>query len=566
MEDMGVSEYTVMAPTAGVAGVYQTRSLENPALSLSDPALWAEVFHDQIGTDSGVTINAEKALSYAPVWQAVNLLSGDVAKLPFEVFKRIESEGQRGRDVDKMHPAYCLVRRQANRRMSAFKFWRQLMVHVLLWNRAFAVIDRNGRGEPIGLYPLLPDRTTLHYDKDGEPFYVSEIDGQLQPFSASNILHLEGIDMGGADPCELLKNARHSWALGLAAEKFSSKFFSNGAQTGGILEIPTAYTKKAADNLEEGFRKKHSGLTAAFKTVILREGAKFHATQVEPAKAQMHELRQEQVREVARWYNIPPHKLNEGSQSSSYNSLEHENRAYLDTALSHWLNTIAAECWLKLLTTEEQQSDSHFFEHNTAALLQADISTTMEVLAVGIQWGVVSQNEARAKLNMNPREGGDVFLVPLNMVPSDEEEDEGQTPDPPEEPDEDVRGATLDALKVSVHQRLQAVVTSIQVAARKKADVQFIEWLDKTGEELRQIMAGYIRPSVRAVAVSHRFKWQRFADRLESAIISSLVTACRCAADGAGADLQRVVERECTAATEAVDTVVETVLGEEICD
>jgi phage portal protein BeeE len=74
-------------------------------------------------------------------------------------------------------------------------------------------------------------------------FYVSEIDGNLEAFAASNILHIEQMSINGMADCQLVYKARESFALALAAEEFASKYFRYGGRIGGILEVPAGMTK-----------------------------------------------------------------------------------------------------------------------------------------------------------------------------------------------------------------------------------------------------------------------------------------------------------------------------------
>ncbi len=539
MATPGTGTYIVMAAPEVAEGVYEPRSLENPHLNLSDPEAWAEIFGDQIGTEAGVAVNWKTALTYSPVWQAIRLLSSSAAQLPLEVFRRTEDTGHRGREVDKLHPAYMRVRRMANPCMAAFTFWGRIMFHLLLWNRAFAVIDRTNNGKIQGLYPLLPDRTRP-VPVTGGRMFASEIAGTIEYFHDVDILFFEGLSFSVDEPCETLQAARNSFALGLAAEKFTSRFFKNGAQAGGILEVPTSMTKKAADKLEEGFKNKYTGLDSAFRTVILREGAKFHNTQVEPQKAQTQELRSEQVREVARRFNLPPHMLNDTSRSN-YNTLEQENRRYLDYSLSPWLTTITSQCWAKLLTSAEQESDSHYFEHNTAALLAADIRTTVDVLVTGIQWGVFSANEARAKLNMNPRPGGDEFLTPLNMA---------QTGDTPagdgtsSEADRSIRTAVCESLTAAAERGMRSVGATLVTAARKKRSSRFASWASESAVDMSKRFVSHIGSHAALVSEVFGCDSADFCERLSALTVMALLRSCSAAAVDGSQDLLASIENE----------------------
>ena len=386
-----------------VAGVHraETRGLNEPTFDLSDPHSWQQIFGGETASHSGVTVTAKSALEYSPVWQAVNLISGDVAKLPLNIYSRLP-DGTKA--VDRSHPAQKVLRRYANPGMSAFKFWRRMMVHALIWNNAYAKIFRNARGEVTELLPLLPDRTRPEATADGI-VYASEIGGELRAYFPHEIFHIEGISVNGLADCELVSNARHSWGLGLASERFASRCFASGGRIGGILELPLGMPKIARDTIEEGFRRTYERDDSAFKTVILRDSAKFHAGQFDPQKGQLVESRKEQVRDVARWYNLPPHKLGDDTRVS-YNSLEQENRSYLDSTLSHWLRTIEGEANVKCLLTKEQATDSHYAEYNTDAFIAADIKTQTEIGRLEIDMGTLSPDEFRAMKNRTARKDG----------------------------------------------------------------------------------------------------------------------------------------------------------------
>lgn len=390
------------------AEVNGSRSIENPNIPLGDPTLWNEIFGSSFETDSSVKVNQRTALMYSPVWQAVSLISGDVSGIPIKIY-RVSGPG---RDEQRNHPAARLVSRKANMEQSSYDFWRVMMTDALIWNNAYALIDRTEGDIPIGLLPLLPDRTSAKRLPDGQLFYESLIDGSPDAFAARDILHVRSIRVDGIDGLPLITQARNSFGLGLAAEKFGSKFFSNGAKAGGILEVPAAMSKIARDRVESDFTRHYTGQDAWFKTVVLREGAKFHALSIKPNEGQFLETRQEQVREVARWFNLPAHKLGDSSRTG-YNTTAEENRAYLQGTLSHWLNTIRWEVWDKLLSESEQ--DDHLVEHDTMDLLRMDIKSRFETYSLGINNRILNPNEARERENLPPYEGGSEFLVPLNI-------------------------------------------------------------------------------------------------------------------------------------------------------
>lgn len=407
-------------------------SLENPSVPLSALTLesWLGV---RSSTDAGEHVDHHRALTYSPIWQGVHLISGDVAKLPLHVFRRLPNGG---REVDHRHPVDALISLDGlpNDEVDTYTFWRRFMTSALLWENAYAWIDRAGNGEVLGLYNLLPDRTTIERI-NGDLWYITELSDDTAPggyrikaLMADEVLHVEGISTDYLGGCDMVLRARQDIGLALAARKFTSKFFSNGGQYGGILQVPPGQTPEAQGRVEQAIQQRHSGTDKAFKTLVLRDGYKWFSTTVDPDKAKLTDLDEQQVRHAARWLNLSPEFLGV-KESVSYNSLEARKQGYLDSTLSHWLVAIKAACNHKLRTTSERLNRELFVDYNINALLWADARTRSEIAEKGILSGRFSVNETRAWENMNPRPGGDNYLRPLNSAVDGEDNNASENDD-----------------------------------------------------------------------------------------------------------------------------------------
>lgn len=448
---------------AGVHEVPQTRSLENPNLPLNDPSVWETVFGEDFTTWSGEKLTHQKAFTVPAVWQAVTLISGDIAKLPLEVYRRRPDLGDGAREQYREHPLYKLISFAPNREQTDVQFWRLVMCHALIWGNAYIYIDRDMAGNPIELLPLLPDRTTMKR-MGGQLYFATETSASQMPvmLAAEDVLHIDGLGYSGMGGCDLVYMARQSWSLALAQSKFASKFFRFGGRQGGILELPATMPKPTKDMLEEGFRKTYEGTDNPFKTVILRDNAKFHNAQTSPHDSQMVEASESQVRDVARWFNLSPSKLGL-SDSVSYNSKAEDNQNYLDSTLSIWLELIAAQCNRKLLAASEQST--LFIEHNTAALLKMDILSTAQAMQIQIASKIINPNEARARLNMLPYDGGEEYANP-NTTPG------AAASDPEDTPADDTGDSETEDNR--------AAIATLAVKARDKAKryKALIDWVD----------------------------------------------------------------------------------------
>lgn len=467
-------------------------TIENPTYSLQDPRTWDDMLEGRAST-SGIHVSHGDALAIAAVWQAVSIISGDVACMPMNVMLKDEHGD---REIDVKHHAQFRISQAWNDETPAYEGWRRMMVHALIWGQGFAYMSRQGRiGDIDGIYTLLPDRTYSARDSRGRLFYVTEVDGRVVPLLREEVLHLKGLSCEPGCAIDWIQKARNSLGLTLAAETWNNRFFANGAGTGGILMIPPTFTDKAAMNLEEGFRKRYSGSDNWFRTAILRDGAKFAPITVDAEKSQMHELRTDQVREIARFFNLPPFKL--GIEDSvSYNSTEQAQRIYLASTLIHWITALRTEVELKTVSEEDRRKRLRSIELNPKKLVEADLKTLNDVLIQQRNAEIINANEVRQQLGMKRRTdpGGDEYRNPNTSSNAAEPQEPDDTGD---EPDESTQGSERNDIERyrRSHQNLlraEALRLTKRLTAHartaSKDSSKFCDWLDNgPGKSMQSI-------------------------------------------------------------------------------
>ena len=450
---------------------------ENPSFDINSSMAW-DLFTEGGPSAAGVAVNHTKAIGVPPLWQGVSMISGDIARMPLNVYRRGDDEDD-DREVDKAHPAHRIVRRQWNDETAAFFGWRTLVVHAVIWGNGYAYIARNGRGDPAMLINLLPDRTNAERI-NGEKVFVTETTRQdgspwLRPIPARDVFHLPGMSVDGMSGVDVVKQLRDSLGLAIAAAGFASKFFKNGVRSGGILEVPAAMGTQAVSRLEEGFRKQYEGEANWFKTIVLRDGAKFHQLTIPPAEGQMTETREAQAREVANILNLAPSLLGIPG-GGGYNSQMEEKQRYLDSTLSPWLEAIVSECWMKLLSGAQQDADSHYFEHTTDKLLSMNPLQRWQVYAMAVRNQCMVPNEVRRKENLPSVEWGDEPVGQGLQPGSSDGGVDKQGNETPRGPQDETDGEA----PASEAARMRRVVFGFTRQARHKATkpAAFLEWID----------------------------------------------------------------------------------------
>jgi HK97 family phage portal protein len=394
------------------------RSFSLSGLSLKDPTL-NRYFDMGARTDAGVTVTEATALTYAPVWQAVSLIAGDVGSLPLIFYKRLENGGKERYTA---HPLYSLLHDAPNAEMSSMVFRETLQAHLLTWGNAFAEIERDGAGRVVGLWPLLPSQVTPFRERGMLRYRVASYEGQPDVIlDARDMLHVPGLGFDGICGYGVVRQARQSLGLLAASERFGATFFGNGTTFGGALKHPKVLGDKATKNLRESINGYHQGPDKAHRFLILEEGMDYVKFGVDPNDAQFLETRQFQIAEVARWFNLPVSKLREMENSSVRANIEQEALDYVISTLRPWLVRWEQEMKRKLISPLER--NIQHIEFNIEGLLRGDLESRYTAYSVGRQWGWLSANEIRALENLNPIPDGDKYLTPLNMVPADRLDD-----------------------------------------------------------------------------------------------------------------------------------------------
>ena len=364
------------------------------------------------GTTSGKAVNERTAMQTSAVYACVRILAESVAGLPLHVYERTANGSK---STKPSHPLYRLLHDEPNREMTSFVFRETLMSHLLLWGNAYAQIIRDGRGVPIALYPLLPDRMAVDRNESGELVYTYQSDKGQVKLRRENILHIPGLGFDGLIGYSPIAMAKNAVGLALATEDYGAAFFANGANPGGVLEHPGVIKPEQADRLRESWQSQFGGANA-HKVAVLEEGLKFHQMSIPPEQAQFLETRKFQINEIARIFRVPPHMVGD-LEKSSFSNIEQQSLEFVKYTLDPWVVRWEQSLQQALILPSEKATI--FIKFNLDGLLRGDYQSRMQGYSTGIQNGFMSVNDVRGLEDMNlltAEEGGDLHFVNGNMV------------------------------------------------------------------------------------------------------------------------------------------------------
>ena len=363
-------------------------------------------------TSSGENVDEFKAMQTTAVYACVRILAEAVASLPIHIYERTSN----GREKKFEHPLYFLLHDEPNPEMSSFVFRETLMTHLLIWGNAYIQIIRDKSGQVISLYPLLPDKMSVHRDENGKLYYKYQRQTEENPnfrdkgsviLKQEDVLHIPGLGFDGLIGYSPIALAKNAIGMTLATENYGASFFKNGANPGGVLEHP---------GILKDPKRVRDSWNAVYNGAVLEEGMKYTQIGIPPEEAQFLQTRKFQINEIARLYRIPPHMIGD-LEKSSFSNIEQQSLEFVKYTLDPWVVRLEQAFKRSLFLPEEKKK--YFVKFNVDGLLRGDYQSRMSGYAIARQNGWLSTNDIRELEDLNlltDEEGGNLYLINGNMT------------------------------------------------------------------------------------------------------------------------------------------------------
>lgn len=380
------------------------------------PLSLARLFSGSGTSKAGIYINEHTALFNSAVFACNRAISESIAMLPRDLMEKSNSISRNVTD----HPVYKIITKEANPIQTSYKFFETLQHHILASGNGYAEIQRKrNSSDVVALWPLPPDRVSPECitREDGELdiiYHVSLKDRTVRTLPKENILHIPGLGFDGLVGYSVIHFMLNTIGLGQALEEYGSLFFKQGAGIGGYVSVPDSFDWDQIQNLRKHYSITNEGLDNSHRFKFLYESAKFVPTSATPDQSQMLQSRVFQIQEIARFYRMPLHKIQEVSNKPSYNSLEQFNVEFVNDTLLPGITNWEQELNRKLFL--EPKDENKYIKFNVNAILRGDLAARSSFYRTLVMSGIMTRNEARALEDLPPIEGGDDLMVPLNMT------------------------------------------------------------------------------------------------------------------------------------------------------
>lgn len=367
---------------------------------------------------SGETVTPDRALAIPTVWRCVGLLATVIAGCPLVVYNK------------KKEPQVipCLDPNNPRTTYTTYELWELVVAHLCLWGNAYVRKVRNDADMIIDLVPIVPALVKVKRIKpdgkhtDGKEFEIEHFaaNGVLDYVEKTgnwDVMHIPGQGYDGLIGLSPLQLAAQTYGTALAADKLAAKFFSAGTSLTGILNVKAPLADQSqADEIKRRWREVNAGSNHGGDIAVLDAETTFQQLTIPPDQLQFLESREWESSELARIYGIPPHLIGDESKSTSWGTgIEQQNIGFVAYTVGGWTSRIEQRVCREIVNTRGQTSAFDLTE-----LMRGSTSERFSAYALGIQWGWLTRNEARANEDMQPIDGLDAPLIPMNMTAGDD--------------------------------------------------------------------------------------------------------------------------------------------------
>lgn len=376
-------------------------------------------------------VTFDTAMQLSAVWACVKLLAETPASLPLHMYRR----NAVGRALVTDHPLAELFAGKVNRYQTRIEFMETMLLNLLTQGNAYTLVSRV-RGRVVSLMPLMSAQIETRLMSDGSLTYqYMNEDGAVTIYSERSIWHVKlmGNGLTGMSP---LAYQRNTLGIAQAAEKAVSNVYKNGAKPSGVLKLDRLLTKAQRDEAREAFATLTTGSNN--RLMVLEKGTDFQAISLSPQDIELLSSRKFQISEICRWYGVPSVLVNDNNGTSTWGSgIEQIMQGFYKLTLRPLLEKIEASIMANLLEDRDRRELEVEFDFN--ALLRADQRTLVESLKSAVNGALMTPNEARKELNLQPVEAGDELFIqgamsPIASYQETEAQNGTQAPEIPSDP------------------------------------------------------------------------------------------------------------------------------------
>ena len=374
---------------------------------------WTELneLYRFLGIDPDKTGDATSEATY---YACLKVLMEAIGKLPLKIQQYTPDKGIR---VAREHPYFRMLNERPNRYMTASSFWSTCEQFRDDKGNSYAWIDTRDPKHP-QLWHLDPSCVEVIYDDARkladvvDVYYRYTTAAGTVVFSSEEVIHLKShYTKDGITGVSVREQLSATIRGNIKAQEFINKTIESGMTAKSVLNYTGSLNDANVRTLVKEFTKYAKGdlREEGIENIIpMPVGFSLTPLNLKLADSQFLELRQYSALQIASAFGVKPYQVGDYTKSS-YASAEAQQLSFLVDTLLFIVKQYEEELTYKLLTDDEVAKGYHI-KFNVAVMLRADQKTQIDTLSAAVSNFLMTPNEARERLDLPSKEGGDQLL------------------------------------------------------------------------------------------------------------------------------------------------------------
>ena len=379
-------------------------------------------------TSSGMSVTSDSAMRLMTVHNCIKVLYNCMSQLPCHLMEDVDGVKRQAKE----HPLYNVLCKQPNSWMSRSEFFGLIEVHVSSRGN-FLAFKSKAKGQVRELLPIDPSRVLgIKQNPNWSLSYkiTPAGGGDAKEYSQDEIFHVRGMSLNGYSGLNPIEYARESIGLGLASEKFLSRYFGRGVHPSAVVKHPQVLNAQTHANMRAVLKEKYEGLNSESNQgfMFLDEGMDVVFPPIKLVDAQFLELGRFNEAQICGMFGVPLMMVQAGENPTTFASATEFKRGFVDMVIAPKAVNLEGSIDRDCISPNEQ---SRFYSKlNLNALYRGNITERFNAYAVGIDKEILNPNTCRQWEDLNPYEGGDVYKTRTSTTK------DTQTPEKTEKDDE----------------------------------------------------------------------------------------------------------------------------------
>lgn len=361
---------------------------------------------------AGVDVNYTSAMRHNDVYTCIRIKAESLGQLPVRLYRHVGSRKEKitsGREF-----------KIFTQRPNAYQTWQDLIEQYVaaleIQGNFYAEVKRNRFGNVFEIVPFrYQNNVSVEMNHMGQVYYTySTNDGKgrviKKTYAPNDILHVKLFSTDGYRGLSPITQTARAIGIAISGESTAASMFEKGGKPAGVLQTDEVFDDDddSIQRLRDQWQELYGGPDNSGKIAVLESGLKFQSVSMSAVDSQLLEQRKFTREQISSIFRVPLHML-QAASGMKYASVEGNNKSFYKDALmpiaiklQHAVNEILPE--------------NHTIELDEKEFVRGDRETQVKTVKEMVTAGLMSVNEGRDELGLEPVEGGDVFAVQTNNL------------------------------------------------------------------------------------------------------------------------------------------------------